>query len=152
MSGVSLKPRAAFEARVDLSGITPAVTCPLTLLELERLPVPYGGKSVKLAELFFIEGAPEGVLLIEIGDVRLDGVATIGRPRSSDCCTAAVFPVPALTGLFTHQAIGGPVSLTTRQDAAIDGLGFRRSFLAGDATTASKKKPARERPAPISPP
>lgn len=74
MSGVSLKPRATLEARVDLSGITPAVTCPLTLPELERLPVPYGARNVKLAELFFIEGAPEGVLLIEIGDPRLDGV------------------------------------------------------------------------------
>lgn len=74
MSGVSLKPRAPFEARVDLSGITPAVTCPLTLRELEHLGVPYGARSAKLAELFFIEGAPEGVLLIEIGDERLDGV------------------------------------------------------------------------------
>ncbi|ADH88089.1 formylmethanofuran dehydrogenase subunit C [Ancylobacter novellus DSM 506] len=74
MSGVSLKPRATLEARVDLSGITPAVTCPLTLRELEGLSVPYGAKSVPLAELFFIEGAPEGVLLIEIGDSRLDGV------------------------------------------------------------------------------
>ena len=74
MSGVSLKPRAPFEARVDLSGITPAVTCPLTLRELEHLAVPFGAKSVPLAELFFIESAPEGVLLIEIGDSRLDGV------------------------------------------------------------------------------
>ncbi|QFR31765.1 formylmethanofuran dehydrogenase subunit C [Ancylobacter sp. TS-1] len=74
MSGVSLKPRAPLEARVDLSGITPAVICPLTLRELEHLPVPHGGRSVPLAELFFIEGAPEGVLLIEIGDARLDGV------------------------------------------------------------------------------
>ncbi|WP_428029304.1 formylmethanofuran dehydrogenase subunit C [Ancylobacter sp.] len=74
MSGVSLKPRAPFEARVDLSGITPSVTCPLPLRELEHLAVPCGGRSLKLAELFFIEGAPEGVLLIEIGDERLDGV------------------------------------------------------------------------------
>lgn len=74
MSGVSLKPRAPFEARVDFSGITPAVTCPLTLRELEHLPVPFGTKNVPLAELFFIEGAPDGVLLIEIGDARLDGV------------------------------------------------------------------------------
>ncbi|MDQ0509792.1 formylmethanofuran dehydrogenase subunit C [Ancylobacter amanitiformis] len=74
MSGVSLKPRAPFEARVDFSGITPAVTGPLTLRELEHLAVPHGTRSVPLAELFFIEGAPEGVLLIEIGDTRLDGV------------------------------------------------------------------------------
>lgn len=74
MSGVSLKPRAPFQARVDFSGITPAVTCPLTLRELEHLPVPHGARSVKLAELFFIESAPEGVLLIEGGDERLDGV------------------------------------------------------------------------------
>ncbi|MCS0501136.1 formylmethanofuran dehydrogenase subunit C [Ancylobacter mangrovi] len=74
MSGVSLKPRAPFEARVDMAGITPVVTCALTLPELERLAVPFGARSVPLAELFFIEGAPEGVLLIEIGDARLDGV------------------------------------------------------------------------------
>ncbi len=74
MSGVSLKPRAPFEARVDLSGLTPEITCPLPLRELEHVDVPCGGRSVKLAELFFIEGAPDGVLLIEIGDVRLDGV------------------------------------------------------------------------------
>ncbi|QIB35136.1 formylmethanofuran dehydrogenase subunit C [Ancylobacter pratisalsi] len=74
MSGVSLKPRAPFEARVDMAGITPAVTCSLTLRELEPLAVPYGARSVPLAELFFIESAPEGVLLIEIGDARLDGV------------------------------------------------------------------------------
>ncbi|GLK69948.1 formylmethanofuran dehydrogenase subunit C [Ancylobacter dichloromethanicus] len=74
MSGVSLKPRAPFEARVDLSGLTPSVTRPLSLRELEHLAVPHGGRSVKLAELFFVEGAPDGVLLIEIGDPRLDGV------------------------------------------------------------------------------
>lgn len=74
MSGVALKPRAPFEARVDLSGIVPAVTGPLSLRELEHLAVPFGTKSVPLAELFFVEGAPDGVLLIEIGDARLDGV------------------------------------------------------------------------------
>ncbi|MBS9478865.1 formylmethanofuran dehydrogenase subunit C [Ancylobacter radicis] len=74
MSGVSLKPRAALEARVDLSGLTPAVACATSLRELEHLAVPYGATSVPLGELFFIEGAPEGVLLIEIGDERLDGV------------------------------------------------------------------------------
>lgn len=74
MSGVSLKPRAAFEARADLSGLTPALACALSLRELEHRPIPYGGKAVPMGELFFIEGAPEGVLLVEIGDIRLDGV------------------------------------------------------------------------------
>ncbi len=74
MNGVSLKPRAAFEARADLSGLTPAVACALALRELEHRPIPYGGRSVPMGELFFIEGAPDGVLLIEIGDERLDGV------------------------------------------------------------------------------
>ncbi|RTL97538.1 formylmethanofuran dehydrogenase subunit C [Ancylobacter aquaticus] len=74
MTGVSLKPRAPFEARVDLSSLTPEVTGPLSLRELEHREVPCGGRSVKLAELFFVEGAPDGVLLVELGDVRLDGV------------------------------------------------------------------------------
>ncbi|HSI42317.1 MAG TPA: formylmethanofuran dehydrogenase subunit C [Xanthobacteraceae bacterium] len=75
MSGIVLRPRAAFSARVDLSGVTPAVLSALSLPEIERLPVPCGGRRPALAELFFVENGPgEGVLLIEGGDARLDHV------------------------------------------------------------------------------
>ncbi|MBS7539438.1 formylmethanofuran dehydrogenase subunit C [Ancylobacter lacus] len=74
MAGLHLKPRAPLAARADLSGVTPAALATLSLREAEQLAVPYGGGRVALAELFFVEGGPDGVLLIEIGDERLDHV------------------------------------------------------------------------------
>jgi len=74
MSGIVLRPRATFEARVDLTGITPDNLAGLSLAEVEHLSVPHGGRAIALAELFFVERAPDSVLLIEIGDERLDHV------------------------------------------------------------------------------
>lgn len=74
MSGICLKPRAPFDVRVDLAGLTPASLSPLSLREVERLPVAFGTHRVSLADIFFVEGAPDGLLLIEIGDPRLDGI------------------------------------------------------------------------------
>lgn len=74
MSGIVLKPRASLEARVDLTGITPDRLAGLSLSDIEHLAVPHGGRSVMLAELFFVEKAPDGVLVIELGDIRLDHV------------------------------------------------------------------------------
>jgi len=74
MSGIVLKPRAALEARVDLTGITPDKLAGLSLSDIEHLTVPHGGRSAALADLFFVTRAPDGVLVIEIGDTRLDHV------------------------------------------------------------------------------
>jgi len=72
MTGIVLKPRATLEARVDMTGITPDRLAGLSLADVEHLSVPHGGRAVALAELFFVERAPDSVLLVEIGDVRLD--------------------------------------------------------------------------------
>ena len=74
MSGAVLKPRAALEARVDLSGVTPGVLAALSLREIEQIALPCGGRALPLAELFFVERGPEGSVVIEIGDSRLDHV------------------------------------------------------------------------------
>ncbi|HEY9214022.1 MAG TPA: formylmethanofuran dehydrogenase subunit C, partial [Ancylobacter sp.] len=74
MSGIVLKPRASLEARVDMTGITPDRLAGLTLSDIEHLSVPHGGRSAMLVELFFVERAPDGVLVIAIGDTRLDHV------------------------------------------------------------------------------
>ncbi|MCJ8144278.1 formylmethanofuran dehydrogenase subunit C [Ancylobacter sp. A5.8] len=74
MSGAVLKPRAALEARVDLSSVTPGTFAGLSLREIEQMMLPCGGRAVPLAELFFVERGPEGSLVIEIGDPRLDHV------------------------------------------------------------------------------
>jgi formylmethanofuran dehydrogenase subunit C len=72
---ITLKPRAPFEARVDLTGLTPAVLGALTAREREYREVPFGGHVRSIADLFFIEGmGGDGPLVIEIGDERLDGV------------------------------------------------------------------------------
>jgi formylmethanofuran dehydrogenase subunit C len=74
MSGAVLKPRAALEARVDLTGVTPDKIAGLSLPEIERLSIPTGGRAVALADIFFVERGPDGTLVIEHGDVRLDHV------------------------------------------------------------------------------
>ncbi|QJP13907.1 formylmethanofuran dehydrogenase subunit C [Starkeya sp. ORNL1] len=72
---ITLRPHAPFSARVDLSQITPAVLGALTARDAEYRQVPYGGRMRALADLFFIEGTGgNGPLVIEIGDIRLDGV------------------------------------------------------------------------------
>ncbi|MCK0196294.1 formylmethanofuran dehydrogenase subunit C [Ancylobacter sp. 6x-1] len=74
MAGLHLKPRAPFATRADLTGITPSGLAGLSRAEIERLAVPHGAARLPLAELFFVESGPDGVLLIEIGDERLDHV------------------------------------------------------------------------------
>jgi len=74
MSGIVLRPRASLEARVDLTGIVPDKLAGLGLSEIEHLSVPHGGRSATLADLFFVSRAPDGVVVIEIGDERLDHV------------------------------------------------------------------------------
>ncbi|WP_029354001.1 formylmethanofuran dehydrogenase subunit C [Bosea sp. 117] len=72
---ITLKPVAPFTARVDLSGITPALLSALSRRDAEYVQVPHGGRRVGLGDLFFIENAGgDGPLVIEIGDDRLDGV------------------------------------------------------------------------------
>lgn len=72
---ITLKPRAPFKARADLSGLTPAALAGLSVRDVERRTVPCGGRVLPLAELFFIENSGEdGPLVIEIGDERLDGI------------------------------------------------------------------------------
>ncbi|WP_371345320.1 formylmethanofuran dehydrogenase subunit C [Ancylobacter sp. IITR112] len=145
MSGVSLKPRAPFEARVDLSGLTPEVTGPLTLRELEHKEVPCGGRRVKLAELFFVEGAPDGVLLIEIGDVRLDGVGagmttgelivdgTVGA-FAGRCMSGGVLRIGGEAGDFLGSEMsGGRIELAGHagSHAGAAGSGSRRGLSGG---------------------
>ncbi len=68
MTGIILTPRAAFEARVDLSGALPGVA------DLAALKIGYGGKRVALGELFDVSGGGEERLTVDGGSPLLDSV------------------------------------------------------------------------------
>lgn len=69
MSGLTLTPRGAFEARVDMSGVLPEVGG-----ELAKRRVGYGGARVELGELFSVAGSPSDRLTLHGGGARLDNV------------------------------------------------------------------------------
>lgn len=68
MSGFTLTPRGAFDARVDLLGVLPGAP------DLAKILVGYGGRKIALGELFSIAGADEGRVTIEGGSGLLDHV------------------------------------------------------------------------------
>lgn len=69
MSGLTLTPRGAFDARVDFSGVLPGAEG-----DLARRAVGYGGRRVELGELFAVFGSPGDRLTLHGGDARLDGL------------------------------------------------------------------------------
>ncbi|MFC7053147.1 formylmethanofuran dehydrogenase subunit C [Hansschlegelia quercus] len=68
MSGLTLTPRGAFDARVDFAGVLPGVA------DVARLPIGYGGCRIALGELFEVAGADDGRVTIEGGSALLDSV------------------------------------------------------------------------------
>lgn len=72
MAQLTLKLKAAPEARVDLSGLV-ARLANLPAGGVERIVVPVGGKPVWLGDLFTVSGAGGGDVTISGGSDRLDG-------------------------------------------------------------------------------
>jgi formylmethanofuran dehydrogenase subunit C len=74
MSGWRLGLRHAPALRVDLRGITPAVLAPLSVPEIERLPLACGNAKLPLAEFFDVESEASDALVLD-GDLsRFDRV------------------------------------------------------------------------------
>jgi formylmethanofuran dehydrogenase subunit C len=68
VSGLTLTPRAAFEARVDLAGVLPGAA------DVARLMIGYGGRKIAVGELFDVAGSDAGRVTIEGGSSLLDSV------------------------------------------------------------------------------
>lgn len=76
MSALTLKLRAAPDARIDLSGLTLTRLAALSQSEIESLPVGEGRRPLRLADVFAISGTPGDTLIIEGSTDRVDGIAT----------------------------------------------------------------------------
>lgn len=73
MSGYRLKLRAPLDARLDLTGITPAALAGLSSDAVARKDVFLGAQRVALGELFEVSSGASDALVVS-GDPRLDGV------------------------------------------------------------------------------
>jgi formylmethanofuran dehydrogenase subunit C len=60
--------------RVDLRGIVPSALAPLTLAEIERLPLGHGNRMLALAEFFKVASGPAEALIFDADLARFDRV------------------------------------------------------------------------------
>lgn len=73
MSALRLKLRNAPEGRIDLAGLVPSAVSRLSMHEIERLALGRDA-TLRVGDVFRVEGSPSGALTIESGGAGLDYV------------------------------------------------------------------------------
>ncbi len=127
MSALRLALRAAPPSRVDCAALTAAPLAGRTLAEVAALPLVAGNRTLRVEELFTLEGTPGEVLVVAGDGARLD--------RLGAGLAAGTLRVEGAAGDYLGQRMtGGRIEVAGRVGAfAANGMKGGEIHIAGDA-------------------